>query len=687
MADFFFFTDTDLLNAQDTGGAFGPVIGFEDSKYRLCNMHKSSSDSAAYAICSGSVFIQEDASDSDLINLVLRPSKQASIDFPTIKYFIYKGIKKTSLISADGLEIAAAETNDLTQLIWDAQNAKNASFDLSEGNEPGTTMDIPSANSLGINYQSGATDPYVADDTDLLSIPFFKTGLDFQIPVVNGGFNIGTFDKDGFGLQIVFETIKNRPTFLLSRQSDHILEIPALVGGEPQSEVFDHWNNKEEILQYLDSSAFYGNFYSLELQVKSSVEEDFTVISGDDVYGEILNKYSNKNRVYLDIRGELNHGFGYFGNYGTDLNMAFTDGGILSTVDMYRANWPILIIDNDFPLGNTSESNTIKLTLPKGDMETPLLIAKMAKSDDSFPNFIKGKRRFIRLEHDEISTYNLNTIKLYTPNYITTDTTPISAYFHLKYVRKLIDIPSIIPNDNQILQKSGYDHLFYPFQLKENTFNITGVTQIEVFREEVYVDLTMHRGESFLAYSGIGLNLDGSISLFAYSVAKNIGCKVQSLPISIAGGQYANGDHSMDILSKKIGAYNVDYKILIDSVERSCDTLEINFNKMEDLFISKRRPNLDEFVFINLTAEQFTLLESIKDNPINGFLASYPITIAFEAIESGISEDLLEYAKFEITLVGYKYDPSTDRNIVNNVETGIEFYQLAGPPNPLAIKY
>ena len=78
MADFFFFTDLDLLNSQSSDQAFGPVISGDPiydankDKYRLTSVHTATSTPLAYAVCKGQVLVQEDATNSALVNVVFR---------------------------------------------------------------------------------------------------------------------------------------------------------------------------------------------------------------------------------------------------------------------------------------------------------------------------------------------------------------------------------------------------------------------------------------------------------------------------------------------------------------------------------------------------------------------------------------------------------------------------------------
>jgi hypothetical protein len=677
MADFFFFTDIDLLNVQTSDLAFGPLNGFENSKYRLCNLHTASSDPSAYAICSGSVFIQVDNTDSTLVNLVLKPSQQPVIDFPTIKYYIYKGIKKTSLIAPGDLEIAASESNDLTKLIWDAQNARNISFDVADENAPGTTTDRPSANALGINYASGASAPYTSTDDDLLSIPFYNSDLDFQIPIVKGGFSIGTFDKDSFGLEIIFDSVMNRPTFGLARSHDHVLNVPELLGGETQALVFDHWNTKEEILHYLDPAAFFGSFYASDLGMKTSFDTEFTLVTGDDIYDQVVKKFFNKNRVYMDLRGELNNGFGYFVNYGTDINISFSESGTLSLVNVNRANWPIFIIDADFPLGNTSDSNNIRLELPKGDNEYPLLIAKTAKSVNSFPSNIQNRQRFIRLVHNDVSTFNLNTIHLKTPNFVDSDTTPIAGYIHLKYVRSLLNIPSVTAGNSQLIQHNGYDHLFYPFIMKSEWVAPSGATEIQVFNEERYVDFSTSLGKSFLANTGVGLNSDGSKTFFAFPTGKHVRSKLKTNDISFIGGIDLKGLPTINILGEEIGALQISEEHNIDEVMVGFDHLDRTVGNVGEVALNLSTTDPQDILYLTFTETEFLTLTAIKDDPSNAFLVDYPISFSLKYLDEGVLDFGKPYFKYEIVLSGFKLDAGINEVVTQHVDTGIQLYQLA----------
>ena len=95
MASFYFFTDVDLLQTQNASQAFGPI---SNTSFRTTSLHQSSSNANAYAVCDGQVFIQQNSQNSNLVNLLIKPKNQGIVNFVNVKYFVYRGILKNTLI-------------------------------------------------------------------------------------------------------------------------------------------------------------------------------------------------------------------------------------------------------------------------------------------------------------------------------------------------------------------------------------------------------------------------------------------------------------------------------------------------------------------------------------------------------------------------------------------------------------
>jgi hypothetical protein len=102
MSRFYFFTDIDSLDNQIPTDAFGPVIGSSDTEFQVTSIHRAAAaDCNAYAVCEGMILAQD--AGNNLVNLILKPSEQPPFAFPKIKFFIYRGIKKDTLLVATTL--------------------------------------------------------------------------------------------------------------------------------------------------------------------------------------------------------------------------------------------------------------------------------------------------------------------------------------------------------------------------------------------------------------------------------------------------------------------------------------------------------------------------------------------------------------------------------------------------------
>jgi len=673
MADFFFFTDTDLLLPQAVDKAYGPVSGFENSKYRLCSIHSASSDSNAYAICSGTVFIQVDNSDPNLLNLILRPFVQPDVQLPHIAYFIYRGIRKDSLIAIGGTEIAASATNDLTNSIWDSQNKRNESIDQAQGTPPGTTTDTPPVELLGVNFSASAPAPYALMDFDSLNGVFFRTNVDYQLESVEGGWNIGKFNATAFSLEIVFETLGHKVIAQDVRINDNVFSLTPLTGSEAQPDTFTHWNSKEKILSYIDPAAFFGSFYVNQINAKASTDTSFTSYSGDYIYNELLSSFVNKGRVYLDVRNEFNNSLNFFGNYGNDIMLAFDNSSALATVDYYRANWPILIIDSDFPAGNTSTSNTLRLTLPVTDNDFPRLYIHKAADVKSFPVNIKGATQLKNLQHSG-SGFTINEIFILTPNYVTSDTTPIANYLRVAYLRSYSALSSRTSQGTRVHAQNAMDNLFNIPALSSIDWEINGgVTQTQIYNDTRFVDMRMFNRHSFLAKHGVSKDPDGGYLFFAFSVNTTESDLEQSVDPDIRSE--GASITSQGAIGDSIGASFV-------SVAAGVNGVLVALEHVFSFYGADREgkpfiQNPSKFAYVKLGASEYnTILTTIND-PGNAYLTDFPIWLGMRWIAGGIDDAFdNSYYCLELYVTGYYLNTSSNEIEVKVSTTGIKSYRL-----------
>jgi hypothetical protein len=316
-----FFSQAHLLNTQPNTKAFGPVSGNLESKYRVCSLHTFSSHAIAYSVIKGDVRVQEVTGNTALVNLVLKP-ENVHVSGLKVKYFIYRGIRKDSLIT--GTSIAAAATNDLTAFIWQEHNKM---VTATAGTANPVTGD-PSQDILGIHLQSSAG----TNTIDTLFVP----DPNRVVPTIEGGKSIGLFDKDNAGFEIVMEGYFLDDTLDSLRSPDHVIDAGAFVND------FANKSIREKVTNYLDPCAFYGYVPTADVKMLNSGTIPASPSASDLFTQVMVPKFANYDVIYIDIRNHtgLSHVY-YSANYDYEIHDLTLDGTTPVTQDYAVSKWPV----------------------------------------------------------------------------------------------------------------------------------------------------------------------------------------------------------------------------------------------------------------------------------------------------------------------------------------------------------
>jgi hypothetical protein len=366
---FNFFTDVNVLDSQTSVKAFGPVSGSLTTKFRVNSLHSASSSSIfssqypnprGYAICIGHVRVFKNSKDPTLLNLVIKPEKTDFNGLP-IKYFIYRGIIKSSLCDSNELIIEPG-TSTSDPLI----NAKGTNK-LIDDNLVGQSMD-----KLGFAFGPSATGAFHRADSDPISSLFFEFESDNKPCYVSYGTYLGDFKKSDFSIEVVAGGPTSEPTIGHAKcidsgvhkftATEHLIDVTGVTDANELK------YRREEILNFLDPVAFYGSMLG-NLGLKDFTFNNYQTtpspagrtISGPAhypeqadryrYYTEALSKFANENRIYLDIRNENNFSLNFYQEYpGSNLkfDLNFGRANQLSapvyTSFAYETNsWPIKI--------------------------------------------------------------------------------------------------------------------------------------------------------------------------------------------------------------------------------------------------------------------------------------------------------------------------------------------------------
>jgi hypothetical protein len=665
MPQFYFFTDIDSLDNQIPADAFGPVIGSSDTQFQVTSIHRVSTGAGcnAYAVCEGLILVQD--AGNNLVNLILKPTEQPPFVFPKIKFFIYRGIKKNTLVSGD--EVAPLTNNDLTKSIWESQQKKNTSA--------GTSDNAP-AKALGIDITGNGP----IDDV------FYRENVSYQLQLVKRGWSLGEFDSAQFGFEIMVEAIGFDPELLLVRTAANIITVDALPASATQAQEFEYWHDKEAILNYIDPCAFFGGFYFHTLRVKHA-DGNVSKEKKNEVYDEVLKGahlagandgvFFNRNKTYLDIRNEYNHSINYFKNYGTysntEIKLGFDSNSPLAVRNFYANTWPLLILENgDLPVGNTSSRNTIRLSLPDGagDNPWPTIYLSTGYLANLFPRAPKDKAKLIDLS---LAAGFTNEITLAIPNNNSlSSTTAISSYIKLKYCKRFDPSATTSPvSSGTVIRAGNYlDNLFAPFEMKI-PFSGSPNVGLVVYDEESIIFITTAPRRDHVARLGLAAD-PGYVTLFSYPIITR----------TSANKVAADGFH--------IGANKKYWELsYLNKVESESDRTTLQKGSLTHLnselpylLLSNGRiegnhgakfVNPDDFVAVAITQSEYAQIANLHQSNFTNKFRTYLGVVATNKVD----DDAKPFIQLDLVLRGLKVvDDSlpTKRYEVNEVATNLKLY-------------
>ena len=637
MSDFYFYTEPELLSSQNS--VFGSDSLSPNDIYSLNNLFSASSNPKAFAITSGTILLQEVAGNSNLVNIILKPSVQPDLDLPKIAFIIYKGILKSELIS--GNDVAVATKNDLTASIWASQTLINTAA--------ATPNLIPSSNCFGIGFTASASSPFTTANTDNLDKAFFTDDTSYQLPKVNAGWTIGKFDSTKFGILIAFEQYHNTHTFALARELDSKISISPL-SSPTQAEKFEYYHKKETVLSYMDDAAFFGSFYTSQLQV--FIDDEFSPLEGNDIYDDVLDKYTNKNKVYLDIRNEHGYSIDYYENYRTgsarEIKALFAETGSLTTLNYYTNDWPILTI-SAFASGNTTTKNYIRFQIPEKDNPKPLVFYSRAFKKGSKFQRLKNAKKFFE---PAISGGYCEEISLITPNNNGgSGTTPIASYYQIKYLRQL---PTPTSNLGQLTipMEHYLDQLFAPFDMVI-PFSISSQVRTKIYYEDKYIDRQEDYDTDYTANVGIAEDAN-NITLFAYpSFYRNKTRETEYDKLSLSSLEDSTETEFLKILASQykninvsignttIGAANYPYY--------KFESNEINEESEDESTDVFNQVYFENVALISLSKTEWASIQTLKST---NFTLNYRVYLGVSIVAQGFDDFNNPYTQFELVLRG-----------------------------------
>jgi hypothetical protein len=675
---FYFFTEPHKLQNQISGQEFGAI---DENNFRLGNMFSAlpSEIPKAFAVTEGLVLVQQ-LGTTDSYSIILKPSQQPDLGLPKIDFIIYKGIKKESLLDAvDFSKVAPEETTDLTRLI---HQSTQLWFAEQETDIPNTE---PAADtSLGLAYSSSAGEPeYQKLDSDPLNNVFYSSN-NLTLPFVFGGNYLGDFDTSSdFGIMIVFEKVGFQPTFQLSRELNSELTFNALPITPTNAEAFKRRHEKEEILAFMDSTAFFGAFSSLGIQVYN---DGFIEKAGGNLYTDVIEKHFSRNKLYLDIRNEYDDSYNYYQNYDDTVRLSLDGTDNLINVEYYRNDqWPVLAInDSEFNV-NAGDNKVIRLSLPNQDNEFPLVYLKRAYREDlGLEELPENTNKFltpIQIQNVTVTDYVRLNQNLIVPQ---SNDQIFANYYQLKYIKRFkVDNDSDSNNDNTtvgnaLFKRVYLDNLFPVFDM-HIPFVDTSYTNLKIYSDASHIDKLLVKDIS-------QNNIIGNYTLRDYTSSIGIAKDANyvafiSFPFSYNNNINYNND-VLPLTSLETGNDNlflVELNNLISSIdlERSEFTHNnqtvgflrfVNNQESESSNFIPTNYNFNDIIILSVTTQEYTTLENLKNTH---FPDGYKVYLGVKDITPIVAGGNT-YFSFEYVLRGLR--EQNDDIETHVVDTGIISY-------------
>ena len=435
-----YFIEHTNLTQQSVTDTFGVDSSDPTSKFNITSSFQLTSQAKAFVCQDGMMIVQQSDVDATLVNVIIKPIENLKVNLNNIRYFVYRGILKSSLIVNDNTIIAEAPTNnEFIARLWQDHNHFKTNFELPDLPDP-TPKVFGYDNSLSTNLNIEKIYDNSQEDTQALLV---KQGEWFG--------EFATTHK--IGLEIITSNERINIDLAYLKKEKHQIDVTGLTGLELKVK-------REEILSFIDPSAFWGlHFeYGINISTYPSGEKTTKRKKLDELFNLLIDKFHTKNRVYLDIRSEFGYSYNFYQNYndGTGKNIKIGNSSTASIAENYGMlgfGWPVIAIDN--PMDTSNNFNDVFFQLRIDDNTNPILFIEYTEllTNGLRTRFLDDTKLL-----DGTSTDWSKEIKLKFPNSGNgTSKNNVAYYIRLYYHRQ--ETSSSSPN-TVISKENQLDHLF-----------------------------------------------------------------------------------------------------------------------------------------------------------------------------------------------------------------------------------
>lgn len=457
MAALAFFTETSI-SAQAAIQAYGVESA---DKFRVSSMFTISATTKAYAMMKGTILLQQQTSDADKVNLILKPHDQKELKLP-VKYIIYRGLQINDFITNNDLSDPANKVKTSSSELLDAIKI------IQQNRAP--NEDIPLEALFGNELMP-------SNDKNIDGFFFKDLAPSSQLFMIDCGIELGKFAVGNIGIEIILENPEFFVDVELAKEPKHEREVNGI------SDTAEKKWEKDLVRHFVDPAAFYGLHHNIEggIEYRTTSGKQSADTPGL-VYSQIVDKFQTKNKVYLDVRNENGYSYNYYDNYlGTGANadkeikIANTSEEIEDTdnpnyinafKEYYTNNWAIHIVDVITP--GAGEDNEFFIAFRVNDNEKPLLAGwnvELAPISETDPPLTDNAVRRVYFTDETVLLPNPDPLPEFTeavsikvPN-VPSESAQLATIIRLDYIKQ---IQFFDPNVGDFPYWNRTDYLFGP---------------------------------------------------------------------------------------------------------------------------------------------------------------------------------------------------------------------------------
>lgn len=447
----FFIDHTKLPNQSSADLKYGPSSTEPENSFILSTQFQLTEEAKAFACQSGMMVVRKNDSDpNNLVNLYIKPDKHVEIEGLAVRYYIYRGVKFSSFFTMNGsvVEIKpenASTNNEFIASYWRNRTKIALKF----------VDEVVAPSPLKIGYGDNnlpLTDPTNLNENRPIRDLFNGKAPAKAFKVVEGMW-IGDFTKDSkISFEIQLDT-ELRSTTTLGTSALHSVSISL-------SNLTDDLaikRRKELVTTYIDPSAFFGMHADVGLKIstysgatKNTVTKKLS--DPDGIFRNIILKFENKHRVYLDIKSEKGMSYNFYNNYkisSTDASNIKLNGST-SSVEYVTSGWPIMFFET-LSTDTTQNRKKLSLKLRIDGNNTPILY--LANKSNSHKTTSEQKN-FLKIKKDGTTGWT-NEVVIFPRHLGDTNKNILANHIKLYYF-----IGEAVDTNTRLKNKTYYDSSF-----------------------------------------------------------------------------------------------------------------------------------------------------------------------------------------------------------------------------------